>query len=167
MIIQVSRQRVLSNLASISNRISLKSTSFSTMTKYPMILSERPAICNLVPPGQCQFNPTFQSVPLVDRIPCGTGGTSFLLRFGLPDPTNPMGLTTCACLLASANLMDKEKGEKVDVIRPYTPISSNNQVGCFDLLIKNYGKNGWLSRYMCEELPIGGLVSLCITFVCA
>ena len=90
------------------------------MMNYPMILSERPAICNIVPPGQCQFNPTFQSVPLLDRIPCGTGGTSFLLRFGVPDMTKSMGLTTCACILASAELMDREKGELVEVTRPYT-----------------------------------------------
>ncbi len=98
-----------------------KSVRLSTMTNdYPMSLYERPAICNLVPPGQCQFNPTFQSVPLLDRIPCGTGGTSFLLRFGLPDETKHMGLTTCACLLASCELMDREKGEKTEVTRPYT-----------------------------------------------
>lgn len=131
------------------------------MTKfdYPMDLTERPAICNLVPPGKCQFNATFQSVPLLDRIPCGSGGTSYLLRFELPDGTKPMDLTTCACLLASAKLMDNEKNELVDVIRPYTPISANNQVGCFDLLIKDYGENGWLSKYMCEDLPIGGMVN--------
>jgi cytochrome-b5 reductase len=70
-----------------------------------------------------------------------------------------MDLTTCACLLASAELMDTTTGELVDVIRPYTPISTNNQVGSFDLLIKDYGQNGWLSKYMCEDLPIGGTVS--------
>ena len=132
---------------------------------YPMILSERSPICNLVPPGQCQFNPTFQSVPLLDRIPCGTGGTSYLLRFGLPDTTKPMDLTTCACILAMAELEDREKGEKVPVIRPYTPLSSNNQVGCFDLLIKDYGENGYLSKYLCEDLPIGGEVrTVCYYF---
>jgi cytochrome-b5 reductase len=125
---------------------------------YPMILTERPPIRNLVPPGQCQFTPTFQSVPLLDRIPCGTGGTSFLLRFGLPDPTKAMDLTTCACLLAKGELMDDEKKEVVSVIRPYTPISANDQVGCFDLLIKDYGDSGWLSRYMCEELKVGEMV---------
>jgi hypothetical protein len=90
------------------------------MKAYPMDLSVRPAVCNLVPTGQCQFNPTFQSVTLLDRIPCGEGGTSYILRFGLPDVTKPMGLTTCACILASAKLMDREKGELVEVTRPYT-----------------------------------------------
>lgn len=139
---------------------------------YPMMLAERPAICSLVPPGMCQFNPTFQAVPLLDRIPCDTAGgiasssssspSSYVLRFGLPDPTKPMDLTTCACLLASAQLMDNTKNELVDVTRPYTPISTNHQVGCFDLLIKDYGaKNGWLSKYLCEDLPIGGMVRRC------
>jgi cytochrome-b5 reductase len=50
------------------------------------------------------------------------------------------------------------RGGFVDVIRPYTPISANHQIGCFDLLVKDYGDDGWLSRYMCRELPIGGTV---------
>lgn len=139
------------------------STTKTTMTKgaglHPLNLSDRAPSCSLVPPGRCQFDPTFRPVPLLDRVPCGSGGTSYVLRFGLPDPTRPMDLTTCACVLASAELMDRERGELVDVVRPYTPISANDQVGSFDLLIKDYGEGGWLSRYMCEELPIGGTVS--------
>jgi cytochrome-b5 reductase len=128
---------------------------------YPMILAERPAVCDLVPPGRCQFDPTFRSVPLLDRVPCGSGGTSYLLRFGLPNEDMPLGLTTCACLLACAELSDATSGTTgtvVDVIRPYTPISANHQVGCFDLLVKDYGEYGWLSTYMCRDLPIGGTV---------
>eukprot|EP01082_Thalassiosira_pseudonana_P003218 g3088.t1 g3088 contig12:1392627-1393623(-) len=126
---------------------------------YPMDLSARPATCSLVPPNKCQFNPTFQSVPLLDRIPCGEGGTSFILRFGTPDTSKPMDLTTCACLLASAQLMDRETKELVEVVRPYTPISTNDQVGSFDLLVKDYGEHhGYFSKFLCEELPIGGSV---------
>lgn len=87
---------------------------------YPMELTSRPAQSNIVPPGVCQFTPTFVSVPLLERIPVGEGGTSFILRFGLPDGDRSMGLTTCACVLACAELEDREKGEKVPVIRPYT-----------------------------------------------
>jgi len=29
-------------------------------------------------------------------------------------------------------------------------------VGCFDLLVKDYGENGYLSKYLCEDLLIGG-----------
>ena len=63
--------------------------------------------------------------------------------------------------------MDDNKGMEVEVTRPYTPISTNDQIGCFDLLIKDYGKeNGWLSRYMCEDLPVGGMVreKSCISY---
>lgn len=127
---------------------------------YPMVLTERPAVCSLVSPGQCQFNPTFQSISLVDRIPCGKGGTSYILRFGLPDETKPMNLSTCACVLFKAELMDNTKNELVDVIRPYTPISANDQVGCFDLLVKDYGEHGWMSKYMCQDLPIGGTMDV-------
>lgn len=85
-----------------------------------MELTSRPAQCNLVPPGVCQFTPTFASVPLLERVPAGEGGTSYILRFGLPDGEKSMGLTTCACVLACAELEDREKGETVPVIRPYT-----------------------------------------------
>lgn len=93
-----------------SNSQSYFSTKTNTTTKmtsspfdlYPMNLSERSPILNIVPPNICQFKPTYQSVPLVNRIPCGSGGTSFILRFGLPDVSRPMDLTTCACLLASS-----------------------------------------------------------------
>ena len=93
----------------------------TTTTKFdPMELTARPPQCNLVPPGVCQFTPQFQSVPLLGRIPVGEGGTSFILRFGLPDGEKSMGLTTCACILACAELEDRETGEKSAVIRPYT-----------------------------------------------
>jgi len=128
---------------------------------YPMNLSERSPILNIVPPNICQFKPTYQSVPLINRTPCGSGGTSFILRFGLPDVSRPMDLTTCACLLAGADLEDDtEDGELTEVVRPYTPISTNVQVGCFDLLIKDYGdEHGWMSNYLCNELQVGEMVS--------
>ena len=85
-----------------------------------MSLSSRPPKCNLVPPGVCQFTPSFTSVPLLERIPAGEGGTSYILRFGLPDGEKSMGLTTCACVLAGADLVDNKNGEVVEVVRPYT-----------------------------------------------
>jgi len=144
-----------------TNNTTTKMTS-SPFDNYPMNLSERSPILNIVPPNICQFKPNYQSVPLVNRIPCGSGGTSFILRFGLPDVNRPMDLTTCACLLASADLEDDTKdGELTEVIRPYTPISTNDQVGCFDLLIKDYGQeHGWMSNYLCNELQVGEMVSV-------
>jgi cytochrome-b5 reductase len=100
----------------------------------------------LVPPGQCQFSDDFQSVPLVERTP--VSATSSVLRFALPDPSQPLKLSTCACLLAKATI----HGE--DVIRPYTPISTNALVGHMDLLVKNYGEQGLMSRQL-HELDLG------------
>jgi len=145
-----------------SNTTTTKMT--SPFDLYPMNLSERSPILNIVPPNICQFKPTYQSVPLVNRIPCGSGGTSFILRFGLPNVNRPIDLTTCACLLASADLEDDTKdGELSEVVRPYTPISTNDRIGCFDLLIKDYGaEHGWMSNYLCNELQVGEMVSVWI-----
>jgi cytochrome-b5 reductase len=40
------------------------------------------------------------------------------------------------------------------VIRPYTPISTNGDVGYFDLLVKNYGEGAKMSKAM-HELKVG------------
>lgn len=63
-------------------------------------------------------------------------------------------------VVASADLEDDtNNGELTEVVRPYTPISTNDQVGCFDLLIKDYGnEHGWMSNYLCNELQIGEMV---------
>lgn len=65
-----------------------------------------------------------------------------------------MNLSTCACILAKASIQNKDEGKDEDVVRPYTPISTNELVGSFDLLIKDYGGNG-LSNHMCKTLAIG------------
>jgi len=70
----------------------------------------------------------------------------------LPDASKPLNLSTCACILAKADLLN-DNGEMEAVIRPYTPISTNAQVGCFDLLVKNYGEHGKLSRHLHEIEP--------------
>lgn len=122
---------------------------------------------SLVPPGMCQFNDDFTSVPLLERVKVSP--TSSVLRFALPDKSLPLNLSTCACILARAKLphnADKDKnsdsksdkennGELEDVIRPYTPISTNELKGCFDLLIKDYGENGYMSRHMCHDMKVG------------
>ena len=111
------------------------------------------AICSLVPPGKCQFTPEFSPCKLLQHAK--VTDTTSLLRFALPDETQPLNLSTCACILAKAQVAvaengDEKKGEgeeeveattspkkrKEDVIRPYTPISTNAQIGSFDLLIK-------------------------------
>lgn len=104
----------------------------------------------LVPPGKCQFTEDFVSVPLLERIPVSS--TSSVLRFGLPDTSAPLNLSTCACILAKAEIA----GEAV--VRPYTPISTNELKGCFDLLVKDYGPSAKMSRLLCEDLKVGETV---------
>mmetsp|Transcript_42889 Transcript_42889/g.103748 ORF Transcript_42889/g.103748 Transcript_42889/m.103748 type:complete len:193 (-) Transcript_42889:5179-5757(-) len=123
-----------------------------TMSKanyQPPSLSGKPTK-NLVPPGKCQFTEEFVSVPLLERI--AVSSTSSVLRFGLPDTSAPLNLSTCACILAKAEI----GGEAV--IRPYTPISTNELTGCFDLLIKDYGANAKMSKLMCQDLKVGDSV---------
>lgn len=115
---------------------------------------------SLVPPGQCQFNEEWMSVPLLERIVVSK--TSSVLRFELPDKTKPMDLSTCACILAKASISSRspEEGQEAveeDVIRPYTPISTNELIGSFDLLIKDYNGNG-MSNHMCKTLSIGDTI---------
>ena len=106
-----------------------------------------PPQSRLVPPGECQFDEEFQSVALVGKIPVSK--TSAVFRFRLPDESKPLNLSTCACILAKANI----QGEAV--IRPYTPISTNAISGSFDLLVKNYGDTGTLSRHLHESMTVG------------
>lgn len=122
---------------------------------YPSTLVTEPTAA-LVPPGNCQFTPEFISVPLLKRWPISP--TSFVLRFSTPDQSKSLNLSTCACILAMAELPDCE-GNPEQVVRPYTPISTNAQIGSFDLLVKNYGENGRLSTYLCTILDEGSNVS--------
>jgi cytochrome-b5 reductase len=123
---------------------------------------------SLVPPGKCQFVEEWTSVPLLERV--SVSPSSSVLRFGLPDKSLPLNLSTCACILARAKLppmandkdnkRDKENDGEIedvieDVIRPYTPISTNELKGCFDLLIKDYGELGRMSRHMCQLMKVG------------
>jgi cytochrome-b5 reductase len=56
-----------------------------------------------------------------------------IYTFGFPDPNSPSGLVT-----ASAVLTKYVTPKGSNVIRPYTPISDNEQKGSFDLLVKTY-----------------------------
>lgn len=117
-------------------------------------LSGSPTLA-LVPPGKCQFTEEFQSVPLLARTQVSE--TSSVLRFALPNILQPLNLSTCACILAKADLPDRD-GIMEAVIRPYTPISTNADVGHFELLIKDYGEQGRMSTYLTEDLKIGDKV---------
>jgi len=128
---------------------------FSTM----LSLTGEPTL-SLVPPGKCQLTDIFESLKLLERIEVSS--TSSVLRFGLKDESKPLNLSTCACILAKAELDSENKegldeGKKEAVIRPYTPISTNDLIGSFDLLVKNYGADGRMSNHLCTA-PIGTMV---------
>jgi cytochrome-b5 reductase len=95
----------------------------------------------LAPPGQCAFGEGFTPAPLLARAQ--VNHDSQLLTFGLPAASSSLGLSTCACILAQSG----------DVVRPYTPVSTNAQQGSFDLLVKCYA-DGAMSKAL-GEVPIG------------
>lgn len=125
------------------------SADMSKATYLPPSLTGKP-VKALVPPGKCQFTDDFVAVPLIEKIAVGTN--SQVLRFGLPDSSSPLNLSTCACILAKADI----QGETV--VRPYTPISTNELNGCFDLLVKDYGPTAKMSKHMCQDINVGDTV---------
>ena len=100
-------------------------------------------------PEDCQFFGSEQFIPVQLLEKTAVSPTSFVLRFELPDKTKSMQLSTCSCILANATI----NGE--NVIRPYTPISTNAQIGSFDLLVKRY-ESGVLSKFMCDDASVEG-----------
>eukprot|EP00977_Amphora_coffeiformis_P023018 scaffold12086_cov160-Amphora_coffeaeformis.AAC.5 len=123
----------------------IASTTTRTMASLPSTLTG-PPVASLVPPKVCQFGPDFTDVPLLETFKVSDSTSVF--RFGVPDTSKPLNLSTCACILAQAEI----GGE--GVVRPYTPISTNANVGYFDLLVKNYGETAKMSRHM-HEMKVG------------
>ena len=103
--------------------------SISKQSSIPSSLSS-PPIKSTTEPGNCQLHEEFQALPLLAKY--NVSPTSFVLRFGLPDSSKGLGLSTTACILAGAPI--GQDGEMV--VRPYTPISTNAMIGSFDLLVK-------------------------------
>lgn len=116
----------------------------------PPSLQGKP-ISSLVAPGECQLTEDWQPMEMIERV--SVSPTSSVLRFALPDTTKPLNLSTCACILAKANAGDLDPTE--DIIRPYTPISTNAQTGSFDLLVKDYGPEAKMSHKMCTLMHVG------------
>jgi cytochrome-b5 reductase len=124
----------------LSHRITPLSALLSrSMSSLPSTLTG-PPVCSLVPPKTCQFAEDFVAVPLLKAFP--VSATSSVFRFGLPDTSKPLNLSTCACILA------KQEIDGEAVVRPYTPISTNADVGYFDLLVKDYGEKAKMSKAM-------------------
>lgn len=106
-----------------------------------------PPTAALVPPGQCVFTEEWSAVPLTKREV--VSHDTLLLTFGLDSP-RPLGLSTCACLLARAHI------DGSDVVRPFTPVSTNSMRGAFQLMVKVYPE-GEMSSHL-AALPIGAAV---------
>jgi cytochrome-b5 reductase len=72
-----------------------------------------------------------------------------IYRFALPRPTDILGLP----IGQHISLAAKIAGEEREVVRSYTPISSDDTAGHFDLLIKSY-PTGNISKHM-ASLMVG------------
>lgn len=105
----------------------------------------------LVPPGFCAFGEEWSAAPLLGRE--RIGHDTLLLTFGLPDAQRPLGLSTCACLLARG--APPSAGSDA-VVRPYTPVSTNAMLGAFQLMVKAY-PDGAMSQQL-ARLPIGATI---------
>jgi cytochrome-b5 reductase len=100
------------------------------------------------PAGQCVFGEDWTAATLVAKERCKE--TTVILTFELPDTSKPLGLSTCACILA------KFDRDGAAVVRPYTPISTNAMIGRFELLVKIYAQ-GAMSQYL-DGLQMGSAV---------
>ncbi|KAH8835340.1 ferredoxin reductase-like C-terminal NADP-linked domain-containing protein [Flagelloscypha sp. PMI_526] len=81
--------------------------------------------------GKKVLDPTkWQQFPLVKKIVISPN--TAIYRFGLPSPKDHLGLPIGQHISVSAEINGK------DVARSYTPISSDDDKGYFDLLIKTY-----------------------------
>jgi len=67
-----------------------------------------------------------------------------IFRFNLATPDTELGLPIASCVVVKCPKADKD-GK--DVIRPYTPVSSNEQKGYVDLMVKIY-PDGIASNYI-------------------
>ena len=105
------------------------------------------AVC---PAGQCVLTEEWTAAHLVSRE--RVKETTALLTFKLPDESKPLGLSTCACILAKGG----DDGKGSPVVRPYTPISTNGMKGRFELMVKIY-PDGAMSQHM-NKLEIGDAV---------
>lgn len=104
-------------------------------------------VFSVVPAGNCQFNDDWTEVALkkVDHISDDTK----VFTFATPDTSKPLNLPTCACLLARGG----KDSDGNPFVRPYTPVSTNDVAGEFELMVKIY-PDGNLSQHM-SSMKVG------------
>ncbi|CAE6457316.1 unnamed protein product [Rhizoctonia solani] len=90
----------------------------------------------------------WKEFPLIEKIEVSPN--TAIYRFGLPDPNDILGLPIGQHISVQAEINGK------DIMRSYTPTSSDDDRGHFDLLVKTYEK-GNISRYL-SLLKIGDKV---------
>jgi cytochrome-b5 reductase len=100
----------------------------------------------VVPPGMCCIPEEWVSLPLIKTTKITQDVRVF--KFATPHPAEPLNLSTCSCVLAST--LSKTSGELI--VRPYTPISTNELLGSFDLMVKIY-PDGEMSQRMSQLQP--------------
>ncbi|GMI25425.1 hypothetical protein TeGR_g5131, partial [Tetraparma gracilis] len=76
-----------------------------------------------------------------------------VFTFATPDPSLPLNLCTCGCMLAAGGADSDGK----PFVRPYTPVSTNAKVGAFDLMVKIYPE-GNLSQHL-DKMKVGDELS--------
>jgi cytochrome-b5 reductase len=77
---------------------------------------------------------------------------SYRYRFALPTPNSILGLPIGQHISIGA-VLPQPDGSTKEIVRSYTPISSDHQPGHFDLLIKSY-PTGNISKHM-ASLQVG------------
>lgn len=92
----------------------------------------------------------FQKFPLIQKT--RVSHNSCIYRFGLPRSTDRLGLPIGQHISIGAIIDGKE------IVRSYTPISNDDTLGYFDLLIKTY-ENGNISRHV-ESKNIGETIEV-------
>ncbi|RKF74271.1 NADH-cytochrome b5 reductase 1 [Golovinomyces cichoracearum] len=80
-----------------------------------------------------------------------------IYRFLLPSPKSILGLPIGQHISIAADIKQPD-GNVKEIVRSYTPISSDNQPGYFDLLVKEY-PNGNISKYL-ASLAIGQVIKV-------
>lgn len=74
-----------------------------------------------------------------------------MFRFSF-DPNEKLGLNVASCILTKASLGEDNEGKPNFVVRPYTPISTPDAKGYFDLLIKIYPE-GKMTQHLAKMKP--------------
>jgi cytochrome-b5 reductase len=96
--------------------------------------------------GESALDPNnFKKFKLLEVYPVSHNTNRY--RFGLENDQK-LGLTVASCLVVKAPIGENGK----DVIRPYTPVSDNDDKGFFDLIIKTY-PNGVMSKHVATLSP--------------